>query len=356
VCATFQTSGWEHESPRGRIRLAGDWMNGKIDPSSSALETFDACLACQACENVCPVQVPYGKIRQAVQEMRADLNAAQSKVSHSSFYKKWIKKAYFLSSTFWRHYFAWPIGKSFLRKHGVKKLHADFLTVVVGCMQDLSSHEVIKETLQVLQFLNFKVQISKFQPCCGALFNRLVQGGRESVEYPLERRKAMDYQEQTYNKFRAWLPKKQVCYLSKGCQTHVQKLGMEKQKDLYELILTSIQERQMRLALKEPISLYYQPYCGEKWEAEQDPIWRLFTLIEGVKMHLMPACRACCGGYGGESMLHPENSKRILEHKMRDIPKEAGILVASPDCYQLFAQDGMKVLYPIQIIAQCLFT
>lgn len=77
-CITFQATGWEHQSPRGRIRLAKDLLDGKIEPGSSALQTFDQCLGCHACEVRCPLNVSYAKIRNSVQELRSELAPAGS--------------------------------------------------------------------------------------------------------------------------------------------------------------------------------------------------------------------------------------------------------------------------------------
>ncbi len=49
----------EPESPRGRIAIMQAMASGEIAPSERARAHLDHCLACQACEAVCPAQVPY---------------------------------------------------------------------------------------------------------------------------------------------------------------------------------------------------------------------------------------------------------------------------------------------------------
>lgn len=70
ACESYLASGWEHESPRGRIRLARAFRDGQIDPSDPVLQSFDRCVGCQACETACPEQVQLSVIRDSVQQAR----------------------------------------------------------------------------------------------------------------------------------------------------------------------------------------------------------------------------------------------------------------------------------------------
>ncbi len=61
ACPTYVISGRETESPRGRIYLARQAEEGKID-WADAKHSFDTCLGCRACEPACPSGVEYRKI------------------------------------------------------------------------------------------------------------------------------------------------------------------------------------------------------------------------------------------------------------------------------------------------------
>lgn len=56
ACPTFQLSGLEIESPRGRIQLMTAVRNDELQ-EIDALAPLDACLRCHGCESPCPTGV-----------------------------------------------------------------------------------------------------------------------------------------------------------------------------------------------------------------------------------------------------------------------------------------------------------
>src|SRR5436190_13365918 len=58
ACPTYRELGQEMDSPRGRIVLMKEVLEGTM-PLESALPHIDRCLGCLACEPACPSGVPY---------------------------------------------------------------------------------------------------------------------------------------------------------------------------------------------------------------------------------------------------------------------------------------------------------
>src|SRR2546422_10363673 len=76
ACPTYKITHLETESPRGRLHLMGAIADGRIDARGSDATGLhlDRCLACRACEAVCPSGVPYGRL---IEETRAEVVRAR---------------------------------------------------------------------------------------------------------------------------------------------------------------------------------------------------------------------------------------------------------------------------------------
>src|ERR1700752_1536825 len=61
ACPTYQLLGDELDSPRGRIYLMKQLLEGEPVTSSTQLH-LDRCLTCRACESACPSGVQYGRL------------------------------------------------------------------------------------------------------------------------------------------------------------------------------------------------------------------------------------------------------------------------------------------------------
>ena len=67
ACPTYSLWGEEMDSPRGRIYLVSQLLDGApLTPAAG--EHFDRCLGCMACMTACPSGVQYDQIIEAARE------------------------------------------------------------------------------------------------------------------------------------------------------------------------------------------------------------------------------------------------------------------------------------------------
>src|SRR3970282_4710 len=62
ACPTYLVLAEEMDSPRGRIFLMKDLLEGRLESSEESLLFIDRCLGCLACVSGCPSGVHYGEL------------------------------------------------------------------------------------------------------------------------------------------------------------------------------------------------------------------------------------------------------------------------------------------------------
>ncbi len=76
TCPTYQLWGEEMDSPRGRIHLIGQLLDGAEASPAAALH-LDRCLGCMACVPACPSGVRYDKLIEAARAWATEAEPAE---------------------------------------------------------------------------------------------------------------------------------------------------------------------------------------------------------------------------------------------------------------------------------------
>ena len=85
-CPTYQETGRETSSPRGRIYLMRGVAEGRLDLDEHVTQEMYFCLACRACESACPAGVRYGRL---IESMRAEIDARGARPRT----RRWLERA-----------------------------------------------------------------------------------------------------------------------------------------------------------------------------------------------------------------------------------------------------------------------
>ncbi|MDG2142406.1 MAG: heterodisulfide reductase-related iron-sulfur binding cluster [Planctomycetota bacterium] len=85
-CPTYELTGRESSSPRGRIHLMRAVGEGRLEPDAAFGEEMDFCLVCRNCETVCPAGVEFGAM---MEHTRSGLEDVRSRSLKGRFLR-WI--------------------------------------------------------------------------------------------------------------------------------------------------------------------------------------------------------------------------------------------------------------------------
>ena len=190
ACPTYDLTGIESESPRGRIMLMKEVLEGNLDLEVAGPH-LDQCLGCLACEPACPSGVAYHKLItpfRAITESKRKRSflfrfkrlIAKSTLPHPKRFRVAAKSGKFAKTV------SWAVPKplkpmvELLPDHLPKQVEYDEVypavsetksrvALLIGCAQSVLAPDINLATIEVLNFNGVEVVIPQQQGCCGAL-------------------------------------------------------------------------------------------------------------------------------------------------------------------------------------------
>ncbi len=190
TCPTYLTMGDEMNSPRGRIFLMKETLEGKIDPSE--IDPFiDNCLGCLACVTSCPSGVEYGELISPYrswsekQRERGVLERLQRFALLKTIpYPNRFRIASKLASTFkpLAPYLPKSLGamielapsqlpekQRYDRLYPATGSRRGRVALLIGCAQQALSPKINQAAINVLTQNGIEVVVPESQGCCGSL-------------------------------------------------------------------------------------------------------------------------------------------------------------------------------------------
>lgn len=177
TCPTYQVLGDELDSPRGRIYLIKQVLEG-AEPTQSTQQHLDRCLTCRNCESTCPSGVQYGHLvdigRQIVDE-QVPRPAAEKAV-------RWLLKEGLPSPLFAPALKLGQMVRGALPPTLRAKVplpqsagrwpsasHARKVLTLAGCVQPALSPNINSATARVLDAAGIECVTAPQAGCCGAV-------------------------------------------------------------------------------------------------------------------------------------------------------------------------------------------
>lgn len=186
VCPTYQLTGDENNSPRGRLRLWREEAEGQLPRDAWTDFYTSECVGCLACESACPANVPYGIIFEHVRHDHVATHRAKPSWSLRTM-AKLVAKPSLMNWAFFparvlrslgllRHRFVFPgsPSSSMSTADYAERLMADArptgptVALLTGCLMESLFREINFATVRVLIENNVRVIVPRDQGCCGA--------------------------------------------------------------------------------------------------------------------------------------------------------------------------------------------
>ena len=328
VCPTYQMTGDESNSPRGRIRLWTDEQNGKI-PADGWTDHYTAeCVGCLACETACPAGVPYGHLfeqtrHSLVQQHRHEpgpllrLTAALAgKPSLMNIAALPIRMA--RRSGVPIHPLMPPGTPPLLESTAAyaqrlvqqRQPKGPKVALLTGCLMESVFREINFATVRVLVEHGCRVEVPHDQTCCGAFQDHTGIGDTRSLQ--LKNHKA--FSEPSFDF---------IVSNSSGCGYALSKALSPSTKVIDVLrLLSQIGVRATRQRHPDA-RLYVDVPChlihGQKVSIPTDVLD-----ATGVPWEFAPNATDCCGSGGVYNIEKPDNARSMLRSKAEFLEHASG--------------------------------
>jgi len=385
ACPTYRITQLETESPRGRLHLMGAIADRRVDlgRNDATVLHLDRCLACRACEAVCPSGVPYGRL---IEETRAAVVRSRGitplgRVLLWSVSRPWVLRAMaavlaasertglrrlvlrFLPPRLRRlDALAPPAGRPAYRPVQVQSPRLS-VGLLLGCVMRASYGDVHTATARVLARLGAAVVDTPAQTCCGALH---AHAGDKDEAVRLAKRNIVAFEQAEV-----------ILVNAAGCGAHLKSYAhlledrpnwaeratalASRVRDVSEFLETiageiSFGELAMRVTYQDPCHLAHAQGIRAEPRALLSRVHRL-ELVE------MANADVCCGSAGYYNLAQPEYADRLLEPKIDAIlaTRPDAVVTGNPGCMlQLAAglrsrgRADIAVLHVVEVLDRAL--
>lgn len=334
TCPTYQVLGDELDSPRGRIYLIKEVLEGK-EPTQATQQHLDRCLTCRNCETTCPSGVQYGHLvdigRQIVEEKveRPFMQRLQRTLLRKGLVSPLFAPAYKLGQSL-RGFLPQSLQRKIVEARSAGAIpqtqaHAKQVLLLAGCVQPTMMPTIDAATIRVLDRLGIGTQIVAGAGCCGALNFHL------------------DDQDTARSQMRAnidaWLPYVEsgkidaIVMNASGCGAMVAEYAHHLRddpvyapkaakivalvRDVAQIVGPYAEQLAQQLdPQKLPKRPVFHPPCTlQHWQGLRPASEQLLTQL-GMSLQPFTESHLCCGSAGAYSVLQPEISTSLRDRKL----------------------------------------
>jgi glycolate oxidase iron-sulfur subunit len=383
-CPTYRLTLDESASPRGRIAAMRSVQEGRTPADETFVAAMDLCLACRACEEACPSNVPFGRMMERARaqiEPQRSLGRRTTKRVLLDFAlpRRWVLLLGAALAPLARP-FTSPSTRRLLSQIGVRgnlrRLprttraqgpRRGTVALLTGCAQDAWLRRVNLATIRVLSRNGWDVVVPRGQTCCGAL---QAHHGNLKTARRLARRNVDAFAEAEW-----------VVVNSAGCSAHMREypdlsldaLGGVRSPGPEAISGLSSRVRDLMIFLDEHgvasattdlaasvgrIAYHDACHASHAQGIRMQPRRVLAAAIPGIEIVDVPDGETCCGAGGMYNVLEPEAADVFGRDKAEAVASTGATIVCSsnPGCTMQIAAHlreqgaAIDVLHPVELI------
>lgn len=352
TCPTYVEMGEEMDSPRGRIFLIKEVLEGQLEVEL-ALPYLDNCLGCQACVTACPSGVPYGEL---ITSFRAHAEPSRRRPPADGLQRALTLRTLPYPRRFRAAARVGRLAKPFARllpesMRAMLALLPDRLptaaplptvypaigetrarvSLLAGCAQQLLAPDINWATLRVLARNGVEVTIPPAQGCCGALS---LHTGAADQARTLARRNlkafGADVDAIVTNAAGCGSGTKEYGLLFAGTPEEDEARAFADRVVDVSVFLAELGLREPPPALDAPLSVAYHDACHlAHAQGVRRPPRDLLEAIEGVTLVEPDGWELCCGSAGTYNVEKPQTAAALGARKATNLRATGARLIAT---------------------------
>ncbi len=356
TCPTYQLLGDELDSPRGRIYLIKQVLEGKPTSEKTRLH-LDRCLTCRSCETTCPSGVRYGRLIDIGREVvEKQVPRLPTEYLQRFLLRKIIPNPHIFKMLLTIANLTRPLLTKALKsktpeldksEKWPQQSHLRKMLILEGCAQKVVHQQTNVAAAKILGRLGVELVRVNESGCCGAVSHHL-SAINESHDYI--KRNIDAWWSHIENGAEA------IVVTASGCGVMVKDYGHIMQEDIYyaekaarvselakdlseilinENIISSKTLPVSRIAFHSPCTLQH----GQKLNGVVEQILKDmgYQLVPVKDPHL------CCGSAGTYSILQSELSTQLRQQKLSTLEEAEPELIATANIgCQMHLASGTK--------------
>ena len=386
TCPTYLLLGDELDSPRGRIYLIKDMLEGGKPATAEVVKHVDRCLSCLSCMTTCPSGVNYMHL---VDHARAHIDRTYQRPLAEKMLRNMLAAILPYRGRFRAAIALARLGRPFAKL--VEKLpqgqrlgamlalaptrlpppspvarpgvfpatgpRKGRVALLTGCAQPELAPEINEAAIRLLNRLGIEVVLPPREGCCGALVHHM---GKEHAALAFARRNIDAWTGEIANGLDA------ILITTSGCGTTIKDYGFMLRED------PAYAQKAARVsALAKDVSEYLEglgPLVATRETGQRVAYHAACSLQHGQQIKTSPKTlltsvgfvvkepaegHICCGSAGTYNMLQPEISGQLRSRKLQNLAATKPDLIAAGNigCMtQLAGGAGVPVVHTVELL------